>query len=98
MRRRLLCVLASIVLLAGCAGARTPAAPVTQGGDVQWQDYAVSVRTRIDSLAQAKDCSGLQAEFDTADANNDATMSRLGRNNAKLMGYVDAKLKAAGCY
>lgn len=53
---------------------------------------------RIDALASSKDCDGLQAEFNTADANGAATMSRTGHNNALLMGYIDSKMRAAGCY
>ena len=65
---------------------------------VPWGDYDASVRTRIDAMAVAKDCSGLQAEFDQADNNNAATMTRTGHNNAALMGYLDDKMRAAGCY
>ncbi len=65
---------------------------------VPWADYASGVRVRIDGLANEKDCAGLQAEFDTADANNAATMARVGHNNADLMGYIDDAMRRAGCY
>lgn len=68
------------------------------GSGVQWEDYDLSVKQRIDSMARDGDCAGLQAEFDTADANNDITMNRTGHNNARLMGYIDDQLDAAGCY
>lgn len=74
---------------------QTQAAP---GSDVPWADYASDLRGRIDALAAAKDCTGLQSEFDIADANNDATMARVGHNNADLMGYIDGVMRAAGCY
>ncbi len=67
-------------------------------GGVPWNDYASSLKSTIDSLADAGDCSGLQSQFDAADANNDATMSRTGHNNAELMKYIDGKLRAADCY
>lgn len=67
------------------------------GSGVPWEDYP-SVQSRIDGLAAAKDCAGLQAEFDTADANNAATEQRTGHNNADLMGYIDEALRSAGCY
>jgi hypothetical protein len=31
-------------------------------------------------------------------SNCDATYNRTGHNNAKLMGYIDEALQAAGCY
>jgi hypothetical protein len=80
-----------------CGG--PPAAPpAQQGGDVEWGDYVSSLKGRLDALAQTKDCAGLQTEFNTADANNAATMNRVGHNNAKLMAYIDAQMKASGCY
>lgn len=68
------------------------------GSGVPWEDYSPTVRTRIDALASAKDCAGLQAEFDIADANNAATRERTGHNNADLMSYIDKKMRKAGCY
>lgn len=65
---------------------------------VEWEDYDSSVKTNIDALEAAKDCAGLQSQFDIADANGDATYKRTGHNNAKLMGYIDEALQAAGCY
>lgn len=67
-------------------------------GGVPWQDYAPNLQSRIDDLAGAKDCTSLQAEFDAADANNDATRSRTGHNNADLMAYIDSKMRSTGCY
>jgi hypothetical protein len=64
---------------------------------VPWQDYAPSVQRDVDALGAARDCSGLQRAFDTADANNKAMMDRTGHNNAELMGYILAKMNAAGC-
>lgn len=65
---------------------------------VEWEDYDPSVKTNIDALEASKDCAGLQSQFDIADANGDATYNRTGHNNAKLMGYIDEALQAAGCY
>lgn len=67
------------------------------GSGVPWGDYDPSVQQRIDTLARAKECAALQSEFDLADANNAATMSRTGHNNAKLMAYIDDKMRSAGC-
>lgn len=75
----------------------TVAGACTTGG-VPWEDYSPSVRADIDALAAAGDCAGLQQQFDTADANNDATMARTGHNNVELMKYIDGKMSDAGCY
>ena len=69
------------------------------GGGVQWQDYKTAdLKSQIDALASAKDCAGLQEQFNNADTNNTATMNRTGHNNAELMRYIDARLRDAGCY
>jgi hypothetical protein len=70
----------------------------SESGSVDWENYSPSVKARIDSLAAAGDCSGLQREFDIADENDDAQRARVGSGNADLMDYVDAKLSEAGCY
>jgi hypothetical protein len=66
--------------------------------DVQWENYAPEVKIRLDEMMDAKDCEGLQAQFEISDANNEATMSRVGHNNAKLMAYTDEAMRIAGCY
>lgn len=66
--------------------------------DIDWGNHAPSVKRRIDSLAEKEDCQGLQQEFDTAEANNDAQLSRVGDGNSDLMGYIDEQMAAAGCY
>jgi hypothetical protein len=82
--------LLTLTALAGCGGG-------TSGG-VDWANYDQSVRPRIDALAAAKDCAGLQNEFDTADANDAAQRSRTGDGNADLLDYIDQQLRDAGCY
>ena len=64
---------------------------------VEWEDYSPTVKTNIDALMDAKDCEGLQKQFDITDSNNEATMNRTGRNNAKLMMYEMEAMKIAGC-
>lgn len=98
--------IAAVLLLAGCASSVPAEAPASSSAasqaptrtEVPWGDYDPSVQTRIDDLTDAADCSALQAEFDTADANNDITMNRTGHNNADLMTYIDEALELAGCY
>ena len=94
-------VVMAMVAMVGCTSPQKGTdAPAAGGGDggVPWSDYAGDLRGRIDGLAASKDCSGLQQQFDNADANNAATMTRTGHNNATLMGYIDDKMRAAGCY
>ena len=68
-------------------------------GGVDWENYAPAVRRRIDGLAKAKDCAGLQEQFDLAEANNDAQRERTGDGNADLMGYIDEAMSGpADCY
>lgn len=73
-----------VVVLTACGGGSS---------GVQWGDYAPGLQARID----AENCTALQAEFDQADANNAATKARVGHNNAKLMVYINDRIKAAGC-
>ena len=103
MRNRVLLAIGALILVGAYVGGRggspTPAevrpAPVAT---VQWADYAPGLQTRIVAMANAKDCDGLQSEFDVADANNAATLDRTGHNNAELMAFIDASLREAGCY
>lgn len=60
--------------------------------------YADEVRTKIDDLVTAKDCAGLQAEFNRADANDAAQRAKTGSGTADLMTYIDGALKAANCH
>lgn len=95
--------IALALLLTGCSassGTTESTAPaVEQKTDsVQWEDYGSTLKADIDALTAAKDCNGLQEQFDNADANNPATMERTGHNNAELMGYLDKAMKTAGCY
>lgn len=106
-KKRLVIAVVAVFLLLAAIGSFLPSTgqPGTGGGaatqdpaGVPWADYASSVRERIDAASAAGDCDALQAEFDTADANNEATLARTGHNNADLMGYIDDRLRAAGCY
>lgn len=75
--------------LSACGGSTSSGVP--------WNDYSPNVRTTIDALATTKDCTGLQGQFDSADSNGSATMTRTGHNNAALMGYINDQMKSAGC-
>ena len=94
-RRARSLVLAAIVL-AGCG---TPSGANGGGtSSVQWKDYAANLQAQLDASANAKDCAALQKQFNAADANSQATVSRTGHNNADLMAYIDGKMRGAGCY
>ena len=75
--------------MAGCMSSTT---------SVEWSKYGPTVKSRIDRLADEKDCSALQAEFDTAHQNDDSQRARTGAGNADLMGYIEKKLQEAGCH
>jgi len=99
-RTRIPLALAALTLLAltGCIRLDpTDPMPDTRT-EVPWGDYDETVKERIDGLEDAKDCAGLQGEFDIADANSTATLNRTGHGNADLMGYIDEALELAGCY
>lgn len=81
------------------AAAPTQAAgPEPVDVDVPWENYAPSVRTRIDRAYAGQDCAALQQEFDTAADNNDAQRIRTGEGNDDLLEYLDVALEQAGCY
>ena len=87
MRRALLAV--AVAGLVAC-GSSTSGPP--------WKDYAPGVQQQIDALVAAKDCTGLQAQFDAADANSATVMAKTGHNNAELMRYIDDGERRAGCH
>lgn len=81
----------SILLLLGCE-------EVDYESTVNWNNYNHSVKERVDSNAINKDCTALQLEFDIADKNDNLQRKRTGEGNASLMGYIDQKMREAGCY
>ncbi|MDJ0336586.1 hypothetical protein QMG83_15260 [Salinibacterium sp. G-O1] len=110
-RMRFLMVPLLLVALTGCASSAArvdrptvpetlaPAAEAeTSRTAVEWADYDPSVKTRIDELGFAGDCSGLQGEFDIAEANSPLTQERTGHGNSVLMGYILEALSLANCY
>lgn len=77
---------------------RQERSPWWQESSSWWDKYDPSVRVRIDNFAAAGDCSGLQEQFDIAYANRVATQVRLFHGTADLLGYIDQKMRAVGCY
>lgn len=103
----------AVAAFAGCGGGDTstntgqasqsvavpsPSSSCTPLGSGCWEDYDPQVQARIDKAIASGNCAKLQDEFDQAEANNAATMERLGHNNADLMTYIDEGLQQAGCY
>jgi outer membrane biogenesis lipoprotein LolB len=85
----------AVLALGGCS------TDLTGGGgsyDVDWENYPSDLRVRIESAAASADCATLQAEFDNAEANDDAQRERVGDGNEDLMGYIDAQADEAGCH
>jgi len=95
--------IAVLTLFTGCSSAPTaPTAtesPTAQSrAQVEWGDYAHSVKVDVDELTDIRDCGGLQAAFDIAYKNDETTRTRVGHGNAKLMEYIDEAMKIADCY
>jgi hypothetical protein len=76
----------------------TPRPPATPKVEVDWHNHAPEVRTRIDAMGAAKDCAGLQYEFDVAYQMDGPQRNRVGSGNADLMRYIDQWMRMAGCY
>jgi hypothetical protein len=76
----------------------TSTAVVADNSGVTWTDYSPTVKTRIEELIQAADCSGLQMEFDIADQNDAAQRNRVGVGNADLMNYINTSMQKLGCF
>lgn len=91
---------AGLILLALVAAACSDggSSGPTPDTDLPWSDYAPGLQARIDTLGTSRDCAGLQDEFDTAAANNDATRNRTGHDNVELIGYIDDTMEMASCY
>ena len=66
--------------------------------EVNWNNYSPKVKQKIDNLTAIKNCQGLQSQFDTAEMNSTAQRNRTGESNSLLMGYIDDKMREAGCY
>ena len=59
-----------------------------------WSKYEYGLKSRIDN----SNCNELQKEFNNAADNSDIQRARTGEGNSLLMGYIDEKLRAKGCY
>lgn len=78
-------IAAAALVLTGCGGGSEKDDPASQ---VDWSKYSPAVKTRIAKLDKAKDCKGLQKEFDSANSHQ----------STDLMSYLDTLMKQDGCY
>jgi hypothetical protein len=81
----------AVAVMAGCGDKKS------NGNEVQWSDYAASVRIRIDDYIARKECVLLQTESQNAGDDGAATKRRTGHDDSALQAYIQAGLKTAGC-
>ncbi len=86
-----------MILLVGAATLVSCSDSNNGDGSDLWSAYSPVVRERIEGLETSGDCAGLQAEFDTAEANDQGQKQRTGRDNADLMGYLNGAMDRLGC-
>ena len=67
-------------------------------GTVPWRDYAPSLQARIDEMARAKNCDGLQLEFNEIGATNLAMRTNFGHGNVEVLNYIGEKEREANCF
>ena len=63
-----------------------------------WSDYAPGLQAKIDAMASAKDCDGMQAEFNQIGGTNLVMRARFGHGNVEVLGYIDDKERVANCF
>lgn len=65
-----------------------------------WDLYAPEVKKRAIKLVEAKDCKGLQREFDIADQNfqNMTKGTKQSHRNTEYMQFLDNQMEECGCY
>jgi hypothetical protein len=67
---------------------------VSVPSEPNWSLYTPELKGRILN----SDCTELQKEFNIAADNSDRQRKRTGSGNVELMNFIDARLKAKGCY
>ena len=65
---------------------------------VKWRDYAPGLQAKIDAMAAAKNCDGLQFEFNDIGGTNLAVRNRTDHGNEEILRYIDAKEREANCF
>ncbi len=92
-------------LTGACAALTLAACSSSDGGVgtsetvvVPWRDYAPSLQAKIDAMALAKDCDGMQVDFNRIGATNLAMRNRFGHGNVEVLQYIDDKEREANCF
>ena len=93
--RTLTGVCAALTLVA-CSSSDAAKAPVSL--PVQWGDYTPGLQAKIDAMSLAKDCNGMQIEFNQIGATNLAVRNRFGHGNVEVLQYIDDKERDASCF
>jgi hypothetical protein len=65
---------------------------------VLWSDYTPGLQAKIDAMASAKDCDGMQAEFNQIGGTNLVVRARFGHGNVEVLQYIDDKERQANCF
>jgi len=78
-------LLAVLALTSGCGAS-----------GVNWDDYP-GVESRLLAMQAARDCSGLQLQFDDANQTNEEMAARTGHDNRQLMAYIAGLMSQLAC-
>jgi hypothetical protein len=65
---------------------------------VLWSDYEPGLQAKIDAMAVARDCDGMQLQFNEIGGTNLAVRTRFGHGNVELLMYIDGKEREANCF
>ncbi|HEY0520451.1 MAG TPA: hypothetical protein VGC84_13235 [Ilumatobacteraceae bacterium] len=87
-----------LVLALGACSSSDRVATTTTLGPVVWGDYAPALQSKIDAMAVAKDCAGLQLQFNQIGGTNLAMRNRYGHGNVEVLTYIDKKEREASCF
>ena len=80
---------------AGCSSSDAKAPVILP---VRWGDYTPGLQAKIDAMSAAKDCNGMQIEFNQIGATNLAVRNRFGHGNVEILRYIDDKEREASCF
>jgi hypothetical protein len=83
------------LILGACSGSDASAPTTTV---VIWKDYEPGLQAKIDAMSLAKDCDGMQLEFNQIGGTNLVVTNKFGHSNEAVLGYIDAKERQANCF
>ncbi len=85
-----------ILAIGSCSSSDDNSAPTTTV--VLWEDYEPGLQAKIDAMATAKDCDGMQLKFNQIGGTNLAVRNKFGHGNEEVLGYIDARERQANCF